>query len=136
MCAVFDPHLPTGNVHVTREPVVGRQPRGMTLRSMRNEIVNHAKERTWSLSWHSGDQLWQLVEMLTARYGRETLVQLMLRISIKSKNQTVCSGDDRVWGKFSIGLQVAMTTCTNPGSAVTIASTGVSTKNGPERMAT
>ena len=50
VCAVFDPHLPTGNVHVTREPEVARQPRGMTLRSMRNAIINHAKERTWSLS--------------------------------------------------------------------------------------
>ena len=43
MCAVFDPHLPTGNVHVKREPEVARQPRGMTLRNMRNDIINHAK---------------------------------------------------------------------------------------------
>ena len=41
MCAVFDPHLPTGTVHVTREPEVAWQPSGMTLRSMRNEIINH-----------------------------------------------------------------------------------------------
>ena len=41
VCAVFDPHLPTGNVHVTREPEVAWQPSGMTLRSTRNEIINH-----------------------------------------------------------------------------------------------
>ena len=57
----------TGNVHVTREPEVERQPRRMTLRSMRKDIINHAKERTWSLSWYSGDQLWQLIEMLSKR---------------------------------------------------------------------
>ena len=96
MCAVFDPHLPTGNVHVTREPEVAWQPRGMTLRSMRNETINHAKEKTCSLSWYSGDQLWQLIEMLNARYGRYTLVQLLRRIAIMSENQTRCSGDDRV----------------------------------------
>ena len=37
VCAVFDPHLPT------------RQPRGMTLRSMRIKIINHPKEEMWSL---------------------------------------------------------------------------------------
>ena len=41
VCAVVDPHLPTGNVHVTREPEVASQPSGMTSRSMRNEIINH-----------------------------------------------------------------------------------------------
>ena len=71
VCAVFDLHLPTGNVHVTREPEVVRQPRGMTLRSMRNDIINRAKEGTWSLSWYSGDQLWHLMEMFNARYGRD-----------------------------------------------------------------
>ena len=37
---------------------------------------------------------------------------------------------------FLIELQVAMTTCTNPSSGVTVASTWPSTKSGPERMAT
>ena len=37
VCAVFDPHLPTGNVHLTKEPEVARQPRGMTLGSMRRK---------------------------------------------------------------------------------------------------
>ena len=100
MCAVFDPHLPTRNVHVTREPEVARQLRGMTLRSMRNEIINHAKERTWSLSWYSGDEQEQLIEMLNARYGRDSLVQLLRRIAIMSENQARCSGDDRVWSEF------------------------------------
>ena len=30
VCAVFDRHLPTGNVYVTREPEVAWQPSGMT----------------------------------------------------------------------------------------------------------
>ena len=55
VCAVFDPHLSTGNVHVTREPEVARQPSGMILRIMRVKIISNAKERTWSLSWFSGD---------------------------------------------------------------------------------
>ena len=73
VCAVNDPHLPTGSVHVTGEPEVARQPRGMTLGSVRTKIINHGNERTWSLSWYSGDQLWQLMEMLSAQYGRDTL---------------------------------------------------------------
>ena len=43
MGVVFDPHLPTGSVHVTREPDVAWQPSGMTLRSMRNETINPLK---------------------------------------------------------------------------------------------
>ena len=39
VCAVFDSHLPSGNVQVTGEPEVARQPKGMTLRSMRTEIT-------------------------------------------------------------------------------------------------
>ena len=103
VCAVFDPHLPTGSVQVTREPEVARQPNGMTLESMRTKIINHGKERTWSLSGYSGDQLWQvwqLMEMLNARYCRATLVQLLRRIAIMSENPAMSSGDDRVWGEF------------------------------------
>ena len=100
-CAVLDPHLPTGNVHVTREPEVARQQSCTTLRSMRTDIINHVNGRTWSLSWYSEDQLWQLMVMLNARYcRRDTLVQLLRRIAIMSENQTMCSGDDRVWGEF------------------------------------
>ena len=61
-------------VRVSREPEVARQSSGMTLRSMRVEIINHVKERTWSLSWYSGDQLWQLMVMLNARYCRAAQV--------------------------------------------------------------
>ena len=43
--AVFDLQLPTGNVHVTGEPEVARQPRGMTLRSMRFKIITTRKRR-------------------------------------------------------------------------------------------
>ena len=100
VCAVFNPHLPTGSVQVTREPEVARQPSGMTLISMQNEIINHVSEKTWSLSWYSGDQLWQLTEMLNARYCRDTLVQLLRHIAIMSENQTRCSGDDRVQSEF------------------------------------
>ena len=50
----------TCSVQVTREPEIGRQPSGMTLNSMRNEIISHVREKTWSLSWCSGDQLWQV----------------------------------------------------------------------------
>ena len=44
VCAVFDLHLTTGWVHVTREPKVALQPRGMILRSMRIKISNHSKD--------------------------------------------------------------------------------------------
>ena len=38
--------------------------------------------------------------MLNARYGRDTLVQLLRHIAIMSENQTRCCGDDRVGGEF------------------------------------
>ena len=99
VCPVFDPHLPTGNVHVTREQEVVPQPSGMALRNMRTKIINHAKERTRSLSWFSGDQVWQLVEM-NARYCRDTLVQFLRHVASTSENQTRCSCDHRVWAAF------------------------------------
>ena len=100
VCAASEPHLPTGNVHVIREPEVARQPRGITLRSMRNDTINHVREKIWSPSRYSGDQLGQLMKMLNAQYGRDTLVQLLRRIAIMSGNQTRCSGDDLVWSEF------------------------------------
>ena len=45
VCAVFNPHLPKGSVQVTREPEVTRQPSGLTMRSMRNEIIHHLREK-------------------------------------------------------------------------------------------
>ena len=100
VCAVFNPHLPKGSVQVSREPEVVRQLSGMTLRSTRTVIINHVREKTWSLSWYSGDQLGQLMEMLNARYCRNTLVQSLRRIAIMSENQTWCSSDDRVQSEF------------------------------------
>ena len=126
-------HLPTGSVPVTREPEVVRQPSGMNLRSMRLEIINHVREKTWSLSWYSGDQLWQLME--NAQYCRDTLVQFLRRTAIMSENQTRCSSDDRVESEFF--CSVAMTACTNPSCGITIASTRrPSTRSGPESVAT
>ena len=104
VCAVFNPHLPTGSVQVTRESEVARQPSRMTLISMRNEIINHVREETLSLSWYSGDQLWQLTEMLNARYCRDTLVQFLRHIAIIGENQTRCSRDDRVQIEFFDGV--------------------------------
>ena len=47
-CTVHSSHLPTGRT-VTREPEVARHWSCMTPRSMRPEIINHVKEKTWSL---------------------------------------------------------------------------------------
>ena len=66
----------------------------------RTEIINHVKERTWILSWYAGDQLVQLMVMLNARCCQDTLVQFLRRIAIMSENQTMCSGDNRIWGEF------------------------------------
>ena len=88
VCCIH-PHLPTGNVYVTREPEVVQQP----------SVINHAKERTWSLSWYSGDQLWQLME-LNALCGRNALVQFLQHVANTNENQTGCNCDECVWGKF------------------------------------
>ena len=54
--------------------------------------------------------------------------------AIQSESYTLNTGGAHT---ISPGLQVAMTTCTNPSSGVTIASTlRPSTKSGPETMAT
>ena len=109
VCAVFDLHLPTGNVNATREPEVARQPRGMTLRSMRTNIINNSKEKMWSFSRYSGDQL-----MLSNKQSmRGKLVQFSRYIAFMSENLTnVCPILVLSW--VSVGLQVAMTTGTNP----------------------
>ena len=38
--AVFDPHLPTGNVHVTREPAIAKQ-WSMSSRAMQDDDLDH-----------------------------------------------------------------------------------------------
>ena len=60
-CAVSVLHLPTGIVHVTREPVIAKQGSCMSPRTMQNDSLDHVKERTWILSRHSGNQLGQLM---------------------------------------------------------------------------
>ena len=93
-CAVFDPHLPTGNVHVTREQAIAKQRGCMSPRTMQDYDLDHVSERTWILSWFSRNQLWQLV---------------------LNENQTnVCCTSRVCCVGLSVGLQVAMTTCTNP----------------------
>ena len=74
-CTVFVKHPPTRDAHVMKEPVIAKQESCMTLRSMRDETINHVEERTWSLSPYSGDQMWQLMEVLEVRFCRDTLLQ-------------------------------------------------------------
>ena len=84
-----------------------KRTRGYTT-AKRHDFEKHAKrhhqarerEVTCSLSCDSGDQLWQLIEMLNARYGRDTLVQFLRRIATMSENQTKCRDDDCVWDEF------------------------------------
>ena len=85
VCAVVDPRLPTGSVQVTREPEVARQPRGMTLRSMRIKIINHSKEKMWSLSRYSGDHLGQPM-ISNKRSLRGKLVKFLRYTAIMSEN--------------------------------------------------
>ena len=101
---------------MTGKPEVARQPTSMTPRSMRAEIINHVKEKSRGLSWYSGDQLWQLMLMLNARYCRDALVHLLRRIAIMSEDQTMSSCEYRVDCEFFDWVQVAMTTCTNSES--------------------
>ena len=87
-----------------------KRTRGCTA-AERHEFEKHAKRyhqprerddlESLVVFWRSaGDQLEQLMEMLKARYCRDTLVQLLRRIAIMSENQTRSSGDDRVWCVF------------------------------------
>ena len=45
VCIVFVPHLPTGNVRVTREPETERKSCGMTLESMREHRPREKEDR-------------------------------------------------------------------------------------------
>ena len=88
-CIVCYPHLPTG-----REREVARQLSCMSPRSMRADDIHHEKERTWILSWYSGDQLWQPM-MLDTRsfYGK-------LHIATMSEVQAKCICNSRVCCEF------------------------------------
>ena len=62
--AVLDPHLPTGNVHMTREPAIAMQWRCMSPRALQDDDLDHlgvTKTETWYLSQYSGTQLEQLM---------------------------------------------------------------------------
>ena len=84
--AFSDLNLPTGNAHVTGELEVARQPRDMTLRSMRTKIINQTVGGMWSLSRYSGDQLGQLM-VSNKRSLCGKLVQFLRYIAIMSENQ-------------------------------------------------
>ena len=66
-CIVCYSHLPTEG-YATREPEVAEQQSVMSPRSMRADNIDHVKERTWILSWCSGDQLWQLMMLNTRSF--------------------------------------------------------------------
>ena len=81
--------------------------------TMRAEIINHVKKKTWSISRYSGDQLRQLMVMMNARYCRVTLAQFLRRIDIMSEEQTMSCCYYRVCSEFfffQIVLQVALLT--------------------------
>ena len=67
------------------------------------------------------------MEMLNARYCRDTLVQLLRHIAIMSENQTRCIGDDRIQCEFfrldSRWRWLLVRFFFNPSSGVTVAST-------------
>ena len=79
-CIVCYSHLPTGR-NVTREPQVAKQQSCMNSRA---DDINHVKERTWILSWYSGDQLWQLM-ILNTRSFCGKLVQFLRHIATMSE---------------------------------------------------
>ena len=111
--AVIVSHLPTGNVHVTREPAIAKQ-WSTSPRAMQDDDFDHfnVTQSTWILSWYSGDQLWQLMVSNTRSLCGK-LVQFLLYIAIVSANQiNACPILVLLW--VSVGLSVAMTTCTNP----------------------
>ena len=106
--AVIVSHLPTGNVHVTREPAIAKQC-SVSPRVVQDDDLDHLNvtDSTWIISWNSEDQLWQLVVSNTRSLCGK-LVQFLRYIAIMSENQTnACP-----W--VFLGLKAAMTPCTNP----------------------
>ena len=67
-CAVFDLHFPTGTLQVTSEPAIAMEWSCTSPRAMQDDDVDHVNERTWILSWYSGNQLWQLMVFNTAEF--------------------------------------------------------------------
>ena len=109
--AVIVSHMPTGNVLVT---AIAKQRGCLILRTMQDDDLDHLNvtARTWILSWYSGDQLRQLM-MSNTRSLCGKLVQFLRHIVIMSENQ-INAWPILVLSWVSVGVQVAMTTCTNP----------------------
>ena len=80
---------------------------------MQDDDIDHVKERTWILSWYSGDQLWQLIMLNTLSFvGSWYSFCGTLPPWVRTKPSVAAIL------AFAVGLsvrsQVAMTTCTNP----------------------
>ena len=104
--AVFNPHLPTGNVHVAREPTIAKQ-WNMSPRAMQDDDLDHLNttESTWILSWYSGNQVRQMMVSNTRRlFGK--LAQFLRCITIMSENLNSYPNSRVV--VVSVELQVAM----------------------------
>ena len=97
---LFNPHLPNGNEHVTREPAIAKQ-MSMSPRAMQDDDLDHlhTTESTWILSCYSGNQLRHLMVSNTRRlFGK--LVQFLRYITSHGYPILVLSstsGDDHVY---------------------------------------
>ena len=86
--AVYDPHMPTVNVQVTREPEVARQPRGMTFDNMRTKIINQEKEREVGVSFSIG---LQVTMTICTNPSSGVTIASTLRPSTKSGPETMAT---------------------------------------------
>ena len=100
-CAVFDPHQPSGNVHVTREPTIAKQWSCMSPRAMQ-EKGRGFSHGILEISW---DSCWCLTRGVLC--GK--LVQFLRHIAIMSENQTNVSCNSRVGG--SVGWNTSGDDC-------------------------
>ena len=68
----------------------------------KRDFEKHAKRYHQPREREDVESLHDILEIscASARYGRDTLVQLLRRIAIMSENQTRYGGDDRVWNEF------------------------------------
>ena len=81
---------------MTRGPAIAKQLSCMSPRTtMQDDDLDHVNERTWILSWYSGNQLWQLI-VLNTRSLCGSLVQFLRHIAIMSENQTNVCCNSRV----------------------------------------
>ena len=92
--AVFAPHLPTGNVHATRESAIAKQWRCMSPKAMQDDDLDHLNvtlRETCILSRYSGNHRGQLMMSNTwSLCGK--LVQFLRDVASTNENPTnVCS---------------------------------------------